>query len=336
MKKIILKSILLFFPFAMVSIAEVFILPIDFFSFRAWEAVLPFRYQTFDGAFYPNQKVVNWNAGDGDPRGPRTRLIDFYTDKYGYRNRPRIEEPQRYDIVTIGDSLIAGSHLKQHETVAEVLESKCNCNVYNYSGGGTQQLLQIMADPRFMEPNRRPRYVIFESRKGDMYNMKERYPIVTDVPLNTTPKNPSYWTYAWDRYQKHMILHSLQARLRLTKVAPSGPSVQPPIQEVIDNTRKSVQSFHKFFADRGIQFIFFVMPSQDRNFDELLKELDSSGIPTIGHLPKPGLPHGHVPEGYYFKEDSHWIPENAALAAEEMWQKIQAIGAKPDRITRNQ
>ncbi len=315
--------------------AEVFVLPIDFFSFRAWEAVLPYQSSLFPGAFYPNQNLVSWTAGDRDPRGPRTRLIDFYTDKYGYRNRPRAEEPERYDIVVIGDSLMAGSHLKQHETVAEVLEAKCNCKVYNYAAGGTQQLLQFVADPRFMEPNRRPRYVMFESRKGDMYNMVERYPIFDKAPPYRSIEYSTFWEIVKDRYQKHMGLRSFQARLRLTKVANNQPAVKPPAEEVIAHTRKSIHSINKFFADRGIQLIYFIMPSEDRSFDKFFAELDGSGIPTIGHLPTPELPHGYQPIDYYFNEDSHWRPENAALAAEEIWQKIRALPASPDRVSSN-
>lgn len=336
MKKIIAKSVLLFSPFAFFMFAEVFILPVDFFAFRAWEAVCPRFHGNTPGVFYANQSIIKWSAGDVNPRGPRTRLIDFLTDKHGFRNRPRTDEPERYDIVTIGDSLIAGSHLKQNEIISEVLATACNCEVYNYGGGGTQQLLQFMADPRFMEPSRRPRFVVFESRHGDFYNMKERFPVVdTNMPLNRTVHSPNYWDLAWDRFNKQMGLHSIQARLRLTKVAPGGPPTTPPLGEVIDNTRQSVRSFSKFFADRGIQFIFFVMPSHDRSFDKLLTELNESGIPTIAHLPSPHLPHGFDLDTYYFKDDSHWKPESVVQAAEDIWQKIQTLSPSRNRITKN-
>lgn len=336
LKKIILKSVLLIAPFVSFMAIEVFVLPLDFFSFRAWEALIAHEYVFFPGNFYPNQRLVSWSAGDHDPRGPRTRLIDFYTDKHGYRNRPRTVEPERYKIVLVGDSLIAGSHLKQHETIAEVLEEKCNCNTYSYAGGGTQDLLKIMSDPRFMEPKRRPRYVVWESRKGDMYNMKTRYPIIENIELDrAAEKNPSYWRFAWDRFQKHMALHSLQARLRLTMVASDRPAVNPPVEEIIDNTRKAVHSYNKFFADRGIQLIYFVMPSEDRNFDKLFVELDESGIPTISYLPEPGLPHGYEPANYYFKEDGHWRPESVEQAADKIMQKIRALETRTGRISKN-
>lgn len=336
MKKIVLKAILLFAPFFLVIVAEVFILPIDFFAFRAWEAVMPYNSSKFPGVFYPNQTLISWTAGDLNPRGPKTRLIDFYTDKYGFRNRPTEKEPLRYDIVTVGDSLIAGSHLKQNETVAEILQSICKCDVYNYSAGGSQQLLQIMADPRFMEsPEKRPRFVVYESRYYDFYNSIARHPIVNDVQLNRTVKNPSYWEFAWDRFEKHMFLHSLQARLRLTKVAAGAPLEYPPIDKAIENSRKAMHSYAKFFGERGIQFVLFVMPSDDRKLDRFLTELDETGVPTVSYLPKPGLPHGYEMKDYYFSDDTHWRPESAAAAAEKIWQKIQILDSKSQRLSRN-
>ena len=52
-RRVCSRGMLLLFPFLILQLLELFVLPLDFFTFRVWEAALgtPFLYP---GPFYPN------------------------------------------------------------------------------------------------------------------------------------------------------------------------------------------------------------------------------------------------------------------------------------------
>jgi len=128
MKGLLLKFLVLAAPFVALLGIELFVLPIDFFTFRAWEALVTKYFRPADGIFYPNMHLIKTEHADklgfSDPNPKR---VEWFTDQYGSRQRPREREPERYDIVIVGDSNIAGSYFNQKDTIAEVLARKCGC-----------------------------------------------------------------------------------------------------------------------------------------------------------------------------------------------------------------
>ena len=115
--KLVIRGVLLSCPFVLLMVLELFILPIDFFTFRIWESLLatPYRYP---GVFYPNMHVIKEHEyGDRyrilAPQDNKSKKVEWWTDSYGYRNRPELAKLNKYDAVILGDSNIVGSSLDQ-------------------------------------------------------------------------------------------------------------------------------------------------------------------------------------------------------------------------------
>ena len=146
---------------------ELFVLPIEFFSPRAYEAlvatdVIP-KYQL--GKFYPNQKLSMWEAGDRVgyvPVKDRKKYNYWETDSHGFRNRQDIvvKANNHFEIVITGDSMVAGSYLDQKDTLPEVLSNLCSCMTYNY--GSMNQRWRYLHDERFSRNP--PDFVIFQTQ----------------------------------------------------------------------------------------------------------------------------------------------------------------------------
>ena len=110
MKKLINKFGLFIALILVFNLIGVIITPLNAYTFRSWEAVIPFLL-TFDGGFYPNQAIEMTEVGDL-AKGTEfavPKQITFVTDAYGYRNFAK--EVAHYDIVVVGDSMTAGSSL---------------------------------------------------------------------------------------------------------------------------------------------------------------------------------------------------------------------------------
>ena len=65
MRKFLFKSNLFLLPFFLALCLELFILPMDFFTFRVWEAIVVRKYRNlFPGHFYPNMEITKIEEGD--------------------------------------------------------------------------------------------------------------------------------------------------------------------------------------------------------------------------------------------------------------------------------
>ncbi len=176
LRRVVQRGTLLLLPFLALQLIELFVLPIDFFSFRVWEAALsaPYRYP---GAFFPNLHV--WKAkeyGDryrtGDPQHVQAKSVEWYTDPYGWRNRPEVAGQAKYDVVVLGDSNIVGSFLDQKDTLTEVLSSRANKTAYSYSMGGDHISL-FFKDARVLKKS--PDLVVVETKVGNWSHTSDSY-----------------------------------------------------------------------------------------------------------------------------------------------------------------
>src|SRR5260221_6112119 len=89
-KKLLLFSIPIFVLFFAYYCLELFILPMDFFNFRAWESLYVKKYvDLLPGFVYPNVKLIKTEEGDiGHGSSWAThRIAEWETDQFGYRNR---------------------------------------------------------------------------------------------------------------------------------------------------------------------------------------------------------------------------------------------------------
>jgi hypothetical protein len=194
-----LRGALLLLPFLLLLLLELFVLPIDFFTFRVWEAALTTTYR-YPGMFYPNLHVKkDKEYGDryrlGDPSQIEAKPVEWFTDSYGYRNRPEIEKQARYDVVVLGDSNIVGGFLDQKNTLTEVMGARSGKTVYSYSVG-SDHISLFFSDPRFLD--KKSDLLVVESKVGNwntnnsyLNNFRER----PDGSLDIVDRSPEFKSY---------------------------------------------------------------------------------------------------------------------------------------------
>jgi alginate O-acetyltransferase complex protein AlgJ len=137
-KKLLLKLTLLVLPFLLWPLIEVFVLPINYFTFRVWETLVVNKMRILSGPFYPNMYVKMEEEGELAPRTPyaEKKVVEWYTDEWGYRNRDT-----KCDVLLIGDSNVTGVKLTQDETLSEVLEGMIGQDVYSFAPGTVNRFL---------------------------------------------------------------------------------------------------------------------------------------------------------------------------------------------------
>ena len=143
MKKFVLKSTLFLIPFLAAIGIELFVLPIDSFTFRVWEALVIRKYRNIlPGEFYPNMEVTKIEEGDMAHHTKFTykRKVKWVTDRYGYRKQNT--NRNKHEVVIIGDSNIAGSGLTQEDILSEVLEKRLKVSVYPISPASIDTFLK--------------------------------------------------------------------------------------------------------------------------------------------------------------------------------------------------
>lgn len=109
-------------------------MPIDPFTFRAWEALE--RNRPPGAAFEPNRGYYNMRSyGDlaamgNFPNLRQYRPERFTTDAFGFRNPPGLWKSQ-VDVILTGDSFAVGSGVRDDETLSAQLSALTGCGVYN-------------------------------------------------------------------------------------------------------------------------------------------------------------------------------------------------------------
>jgi hypothetical protein len=114
-------------------------IPLDWLSFRAWEALRryhapcgPFRAD----AYYENAFSYGDLASLGNlPQYRQYRREIFSTDGFGFRRNSRVMgSPSQYGALLVGDSIAVGTGLNDDETLAAELERYFGNGVYNGAG----------------------------------------------------------------------------------------------------------------------------------------------------------------------------------------------------------
>jgi hypothetical protein len=319
MKKLFRNSIFFAAPFVLFTLLEILVLPIDTFTFRVWEAAgNSSRY--LPGPFLPNLHIVKNNeGGDGRmPDGPVKR-VEWFTDGFGYRNRPRSIE--RFDVVAVGDSNIAGSFLDQRNTFPETLERSCHCTVYNHAYNGPGDFERYLRQSRFVKSP--PKLVLFEFRHHDVYDWKTRFQPIPDLPANEGDiSSMSPWDLEWEiiysHYRKQLAYNWARARLKLaiTRV-PHARSSQEATKSPNEPTAQDLEEVAKIFVDykkrieaRGSRFAVLMVTTEFDLADKLKPVLERSGV---DFLTFPRVPDANA--SYYHRGDSHWREDGVVAAA---------------------
>ena len=301
----LVKLLIFISPFLFAVLIELFVLPLDFFTHRAWEALLVMRYEDFlPGPFYPDQTLSTFERGDlGDfSKVPSHRKAFWETDSYGFRKKGN--GTPHPDIVIIGDSNVAGSGLSQEETLSEVLQAKLHALVYPYSPANMNRFLN---DTTFQ--NHLPKVVIVVSMErfipelpipeiwnGFKIQMKRKY-------LEKMWRQKFYVDLFifLDRLYKQNMYHYIKARIfPKTRGITYGGGVyffhgeretkDIPNQK-FEGIVQTIEAEKQVMERRGIRFIFLPIPNKENILHEYLPSKKKRGFlkDLIRELKKKGI-----------------------------------------------
>src|SRR4051794_37637939 len=118
-------------------------LPLDWFTFRAWEAITryrapcgPFR---SDASYHENKTYGDLAALGNLAQYRQYRREVFTTDHFGYRRNGSESRPNStHRVIVLGDSMAVGVGVSDHQTLAARLEQRSGIGVYNGASPGDE------------------------------------------------------------------------------------------------------------------------------------------------------------------------------------------------------
>ncbi|MHA6250221.1 alginate O-acetyltransferase AlgX-related protein [Pontibacter sp. CAU 1760] len=260
---------------------EVFLLPMNFFTFRIWETISVNTMRVMSGPFYPNMHLQMEEEGELAPRTPYAtkRLVEWRTDEYGYRNTDT-----GHEVLLIGDSNITGAKLSQDETLAEVLEHQLGTSVYSFAPATVNRFL---ATDRFeTDP---PKLVIVSSIERRIPQLPavgengigSKIRNFTGNLINSSSLLTSLAVTA-DRISKLGLYHYTLANLerasgRREYIAYNneffieGELANRDFSEAeIEQIANVLAGYRDVLAERGIEFVFLPIPNKENIYYQLL------------------------------------------------------------------
>jgi hypothetical protein len=336
MTKTYLKILLLAFPLLGMAFLEAVVLPKDYFTYRAWEALkINFFTENLPGSFYPLAKMTKWEALDRNPRGPRIRQNEWITDMYGNRNRALPEKGERYGVI-IGDSNIAGASYSQNEIFSERLTRQTG-------------VLWINLNYEYFEPwnhplcrKYKPDYLIYQLKRGYLIDLpkmsvRAREPVPgshkTTIAFDHATKvgflnkMRSFWgAYPIDLKEQCHEPHTQFLKSIFSKIIFGDAKKRLGDIEFFQKSKPcdTLIDYAKRCNDLGIFFVILVLPDQVRAADSLIEELKTSGCHVIGFLPSDAYPDGADLKSFWQKDDSHW----SVLGMEKCVSEIRLLLSK--------
>ncbi|MGB7341751.1 MAG: hypothetical protein WBC91_22835 [Phototrophicaceae bacterium] len=315
-----------------------FFLPVDFFNFRVWEALLPHKL-TFDGIFYPNHYIQKIEHGD---LGLRTSYsVDYpviwQTDGYGFRYSGG--ELEAIDLVIIGDSFTVGSSLTQSQTLAAQLTTDTSI-VYPYAPATINQYL---SDGRFVD--NLPEYVLVQRVERNLgrpfcigaipeprpisepANIWDHISIQLDIAYRTREYANRYISSQFNELRPPIVNPD-------TRMLFLSGSIRPPDLDIALLTEQMLRC-QQWFQDRGSTLIFMPVPDKetiyfedipmasraDLNIEQrqqvlrnLIASTSTAGIPTIDLL-SAFTTAADTDRIIYQLDDTHWNADGVSLAA---------------------
>lgn len=360
MVRFLLRSLIFAIPFAALALVELFVLPIDFSTFRAWEALRTDSMRAvLPGYFYPHMKVTKTEEGDLGHHSPNAvkKRVEWQTDGRGYRNS---NEAEAAGVVIIGDSNTVGSGLTQRDTLPAALGRALGTPVYGLAPGSVNALLK---EGWFLDTP--PRIVIVASVEWDLTGLRrikrelarpsafQRLLIRADAAIKENALIDAL-AVPLDRLIKMNLLHYTRAAIRRAFVsggsAPGGGEPQMLFllgekanadvpQATFDKCVETIVSYRNFFAGRGIRFIFLPIPNKENIYygllpsrkkpvfvAQLIETLRKQGVETIDTQAAFDTAYRERGPVLYQTDDSHWGPEGVKIAARLLGEAISSGG----------
>ncbi len=280
-KKLLLKLTLLALPFLLWPVLEAAVLPGNLFTFRVWETLSVNSMRVMSGPFYPNMYVKMEEEGELAPHTPfaEKRVVEWYTDPYGYRNRDT-----KTDVLLIGDSNITGAKLSQEETLAEVLERQLGKDVYSFAPATVNRFLGT----RRFEENP-PEVVVvssIERRIAELpavgaTGMGAKLRDMTGTAINSS-KVLTWLAVTADRISKLALYRRTLAQIDRTFgkkeyiayqnefFLEGEPANRDFSEEELKRIADVLEGYKHALESRGIRFVFMPIPNKENIYHQLL------------------------------------------------------------------
>ncbi|MDX5481506.1 MAG: hypothetical protein LPK07_07465 [Hymenobacteraceae bacterium] len=346
-KRLLVKLTLLMLPFILWPIIEATILPMNFFTFRIWETISVNKMRVMSGPFYPNMHMRMEEEGELAPHTPfaEKRLVEWYTDEYGYRNRD-----SRCDVLLIGDSNITGAKLSQEETLAEVLERQLNKEVYSFAPATMNRFL---ATDRFIQDP--PELVIVSSIERRIPGLPavgangiaSRVRNFTGNLIHSSPAL-TYLFVTADRISKLGLYHRTLASLERAFGKKEYISYNNEFfiegeianrdysDEEIREMADVLEGYREVLQERGIEFLFMPIPNKENIYYQMLPsrkkpdflprlmaELRKRGIDVVDTQTNFERLHQQEKVALYPVDDAHWNEVAVKAAADLVAQQLR-------------
>jgi hypothetical protein len=374
MKRLLIHALIFALPFVGILTVEIFFLPIDAFTFRHWEAMRnDSSYKFFEGPFYPSVRLEGKEHGS---EGYGTSLGGYRytvaeTDRHGFRYSPSSFE--RFDVVIVGYSNIAGSYLDQSETLSRLLEERLGTGVYPFAPAGVKAFYRA---ERFRESP--PKVLLlaptesaiqefrFDQRKWDRYERKPKARFRAGVR-----RIAAQWPWfqellvIGDRLKKQALYHYCLAELSrsvergIRTFSGLEERFKHPVAEdhsmifywglealvpldasEVERLLGDLKALQAFLRQRGTELLFMPIPHKEvvyfdkvpgagpvppAGLEDLLSEAREAGIPTIDLQSAYEDFRRRSDELLYFRDDIHWGPAAAEVAASLAHPVIEAV-----------
>lgn len=351
MNKHLIKYALFFLPFLIALGIEIFILPVDYFTFRAWEALsVKDSLGILNGPFFPN-RVMTKTETRGELKGhpacaTEKKDVLWMTDKYGYR---KANVPvKRIPIVVIGDSNIAGAGLTQDDMFSEVLERKLHTPVYPVASRSVRHIFNhglIRQSP--------PDVVILSNIERNLSSIRYKLPknarfrelsgldkIVLNLQINEYIQSAAVII---NRILKSNMLHYVRARINPYRLPGSreDSNAECPVlflqgaaanrdvsDDIIEATAHTIKQYSDFFTAQNIRFIFLPIPNKENIYyryletskpvflDNLIRKLREMNVEVIDTQKAFDDASSKTNVVLYDKDETHWNKEGVTIAAE--------------------
>lgn len=340
MGKIILKLAGYIVPFLLFGLATAVLLPLNYFSFRPWEALVVYAggRVLLPGPFYPLKSVAMTEEGDlghGTPYAVKKEVY-WETDRYGFRKADSAVPPE---VVVVGDSMIAGAGLTQREIFSEVLQGKIGSSVYPYAPG---DVIDFLHERRFQAAP--PKLVILEQVESsilgtpsieEVHRIGSRVRSLVRSCASAASPSTREANVVLDRMVKKEPFNYLQAQIFPRRSAPRyhglffrRGTAAVATKEEIRAAVAVIRGYHDYFRKRNIRFIYMPIPDKETVYYDLLPVKEQSfvlkevlhgvrqaGVPAVDLLGpyQERRAHGVHP---YHADDTHWNPTGVTIAAD--------------------
>ena len=331
-------------PLLVAGIAEAFILPPNFFTYRTWEAIIYKNPIPHTGNFYPDMHINMNEQGDLAFRTSHAIIkknVQWDTDKLGYRNDEFIEEA---DVLLIGDSFVAGIALSQDETIAKKLNMLLGKKVKVYNMAPC-----TLGEFNFLYKQgivKKPKLIIYsaverilpslltvadeEKSASRRYYRKVSSKLVFSKMLPVVDRFFAFNFLKWATGNANQTRIGHQSPFNSSLFFMQGNTVKHYTLKDAENTAATISSYNDYCQKEGIKFLFMPMPNKETIYYSLvplqgqpqfLFQLDSllnkAGIPAINTLSLYNS-HGTADGLLYKPDDTHWNEKGVGLVAEEV------------------